>query len=686
MDVDDIPVIGSGQNAAPPAGTSGPGRMGLIVGVVALAGLVAVLTTVADLPSLIVEQSPPSTVLSVPTDPPGATLDRMEREGPWTPTVLPGGGIGLDIAFSGEKWLATTVTFGRSSSQLWASADGVVWTPVFDQELVLAGIGSLLPLADGTWMAGGVSQAFSSESVPGIWTSPNGLDWVEASAPAAPGMAVARLEEGEGVLVALVVNEREILGRIEEMPGEEVWTSRDRGQSWQRLDLAGIPEEIAAVGGEVLIGGVEAGEATIWRSSMDFEGTTLPAAGKVDAVAAIPGGGALVRTLATGDVGWFRSDDLSDWEDLGDGAFGVRSHNLVTAGLVVVALPGDRSSNQAVYATEDGTDWVQLTSVSSGTVPTAAAGNGETVLMAGWDSEGPALWSSGPLVAQLPTSTNGEWQVLWTRSASFDRIAAAENRVVIVDGGSVFEVVGGRLVGRSGLAAGVRADQIAVTSSAIFVIDGFDIHVWTENGWSLSRAPIGFLAEAIIETESGYIAARALEDHLLVSLSADGMSWREPVAVNTAMGFVVSTSHGSFFSSSRRSGGTESLTESRDGVTWSPIEPPAMNSEVAAWVIDSTRGSLELGGVYGHRTFVYPQSFLPVVALWSDSDELIVGGYAAGRFELAWLHVDGSSEVIPAGLGFGLPQPISTVFVSGTGDLVGLAEDGQLVVWVSQVD
>ncbi len=684
MDVDDIPVVGTETAPVdPPLDSGRPGRIGLVVGIVALVGLGAVLVSVIDVPSL-EQQATPSTVLSVPVDPPGAVLDRLDARGSWTPTVLPGGGIGLDIARSDETWLVTTVSFEGLTSQLWLSSDGQNWEPVFDQDLVESSIGALWARPDGTWLAGGASEIFTESSVPGIWASVDGNNWERVSAPDVPGKAVVTILEDDRHLVVLLAPEREVLGRLSELTGEEIWHSPDGGSTWLELDLVGLPETMTLVGSDIVIGGRNFGEATIWRSSAGFAPTRLPVSGTVATIAELPGGGALVRTSSAEDTSWLRSVDLDGWISLGDGPFRLRSHRLVNASTVVLALPGDPSSNQAVYATEDGTEWVAITNPSSVAVPTSVESDGTTILMIGWDRDGPALWSATEITVTTPSSRGGSWQALRSPEPAWFRIGATDGRVVVAEGPDVFEVLGGRMVPRTGADPEfLIPDHLAVTPSAIFLVGGFTIHRWNEfDGWRGGAAPVGFVAQTIVENENGFVAARALPTQIVISTSSDGLDWSEERVSLDAMLFVVATPYGSLIASSNVRGGPDALVESRDGIVWIPVQPPVLGSGVEALVLASTPGAVSVAGPDGALEFEFPASFVARTGLWSDSNGLVLGGYEDGEYRIALIATDTSSVVmVPAGIGYGLDAPIQDAFVSATGDLVGITAGGILVVW-----
>ncbi len=692
MAVEDVPVVGSDGSRSP--GTGGGRRWGPVLGgvlvVVAAVLVIGSLDTPSDEPA----RSDP-TFLVEPTDPVGAGLDRLTAAGPWEPAILPGSGIATAIAARGDEWMVAVNTWS-GGSQLWTSTDGLTWTPIFDQSLVEARVLTLGVLDDGTWIAGGsvINEAADVSDVPFpiamIWTSDDGGTWARRD-----GLPFAS-DPGQEVTGMAISGERValFLGAPSFFPAPSrtdaalsVWESTDDAKTWVSVPIEGRALTLASAGGEVVIGGQLDLAPVVWRSSLDYRPIGVPSLeiGSVEALAELPDGGVLARLENALDTVWVRSGDFQVWDELPDPPLTVSGSRLESAGPVVLALPSDQTSSLAVQATEDGMEWVPLTGRSSVDVPRMAHWSEGQLVMAGSSGSNPAVWTNSPdrVSVVTPDAPGGKWEPLFGKPTGWRRISASSGRLVLGDRGSVYVWGDGRfdaIPGPPDSFDGV-ADQMMVTPSTIFLVDGFDVFTYREeSGWEVGKAPIGFLMQAIIETGDGFVAAAIVGDRVEVSFSSDGLTWGEPRAGGVDSSFVTATEDGRLVSGP---GDSLGYLASTDGRNWSPLMPNVLPSSLDAWVVDRSTSSLSVLGVAGEPvSFELPPGFIPRFAGRLEEGRLLVFGWLAGRAVLAVIGPD--AIYLPAGPSNGLTSDLSDAYVTADGMFVGVDASLRVLVWRPQ--
>ncbi len=693
MEIEDVPVVGS-EGRPSPSGSRR--RWGPVLGGAVF--VVAAVLVIGSLDSPDEEPVPTDpTFLVEPTDPIGASLDRLLAGGPWVTHALPGSGFAAALAHREGQWL-TAVPSWSGGTQIWISPDAATWSPVFDQDLVEARALTLGSLDDGTWLAGGSvtrpASDISSVPIPTamLWTSRDGKDWRPVEGlpfGEDPGQEVTDLEI-VGSRVVLFLGPPTFFVAPPTDGAGAVWESLDDGRSWNPLPIEGRALVLTTIGDEIVIGGQLDLAPVLWRSSNDYAPEAVPSLdiGSVGALAELPSGGALGRIENALNDLWVISRDLSTWMELPDPPLTVRDSRLERAGPVMLAFPGDQSPNPAVQATEDGLEWVPITAGSSVERPSTATWVRGELVLAGASGSGPSLWrtaGSGPVRLDIDDMVGGTWETVFEKPAAWRRTAASGGRLVVGDQGAVYEWSDGRfdLLGSETPDGfdGV-ADQLLATHSATFLIDGFDLFMYREaEGWTSGKTPIGFLVQAIIETDSGFVAAAIVGERVEVSRSRDGLTWDEPQPAGVDSTFVLATADGRLVAGP---GGTFGYRWSGDGIDWVEASEAVLPSSLDAWAIEQVSGSLGILGPAGETvSFELPPGFLPRYASRVTGGRLVVIGWNEGRPVLA---VVGKNPplILPAGLSNGLSRDIFDAFVTDDGFVVALDAEQRVLVWRPQ--
>jgi hypothetical protein len=245
---------------------------------------------------------------------------------------------------------------------VWLSPDGTTWAegggigPVAGIELV-----SVTVAAGGPgWLVGGYDLTEATDTRPAaIWTSPDGLSWVEATVPAEAGGA--RLAGGvDGI--AVMGSEIVAVGSVSPLEGHRAaaWTSTD-GTTWKPVPDA--PALADAMMGAVVAGpkalvavGRDGQGAAVWTSADGVSWAKAPAGpgfagAAMTGVTVRNGRFTAVGSDGTGALAWSSPDgttwtlDASGSPYAGDKALGV------AAGSTATVAVGSSRDGAAIWTT-----------------------------------------------------------------------------------------------------------------------------------------------------------------------------------------------------------------------------------------------------------------------------------------------------------------------------------------------
>lgn len=625
-------------------------RRPAILVVAAMAGAVAMYAGFAADGS-----TPPSTqppVLPVPADPLGASVERVLAD-PIMAVPFPGDGRVQAITKGEGGWLATVDH--AYYAVMWKSIDGLTWTPGFDEDLQGVDIGRMVGLDDGSFLAFGVDRQSATKI---ILRSDDGLGWEVVDSPRMGGWEVVdAVVAGDRVTIIAGASARHDGGVL---PGGEVWSSNDGGRSFERISLEGDPMVLTVVDGETLVMG-EIDRRTTW---WDLGGRSSPGPageGGFSAATPLPGGGLLTRVDHDDGADWFVTTDLVTWQAIADPPAGAHQARLQTVGGLVASVPHP-SLVAPVMVSEDGLEWSVLVSGATDlSMVGVAPGPGTSLLTALNRRSMGALLSASPTRFVFPRPEGGRWVEVLGETTRFRRVASADGRVVVADGEQVYEFLDGafRPLPPSGMTAGA-ADKVFVTRSTVFLMDGFRLRALSgEGGWQDGYLPVGFLADAIIEIQTGFVTAVAYPERILVSESGEGRVWSDPVVVHEVAGRVWSSPRG--LEGFDQDGSTVAST---DGLTWVPIVPPVVGGP-------GSEGRLD----------IVPADLMVIEVRPIGTDAVVVDGRVDGRPVTRVVTGDGRSVMVPTVLVEGLSGPRLTIHVTASGEIIGEEPGGRVLLW-----
>lgn len=316
-----------------------------------------------------------------------------------------------NVVAGGPGFLATGS--GEKGPMVWSSTDGITWVEQNSPGV----IGGIATTPSGLVAVGALPCEISDcETVAAAWTSPDGLNWeiayrmAETSVPPGGRTSMGGIVTHEKTIVALSQS-----CSVEERCTTEIWTSLD-GVTWVPSESSGIDfsdyrNQIAVGGpGLVMIGVKDDGlgqAGAVWLSEDGTTWTTAETEGLESVVLTLVAarGQGLIAISAEYEV--LTSEDGVKWSQVSTeypfvGGGVVRDLHTISDGRTVAV--GSTCEGAAIWITQDGNQWTPIF-FELGQLRAIAEGPTRVVAVgAGRGSKNTLIWAAE--LDSLPTASD----------------------------------------------------------------------------------------------------------------------------------------------------------------------------------------------------------------------------------------------------------------------------------------